>query len=124
MYDGAEEIQDEAEEIQDELVRMATDILGTPVRPESGLLESGMTSVELITLLERVSARWQVELPVDVLFDRGDLVGVAERVHAATRSATPPPRAAVPVARSAGGTAADRRAMRHRIRASLGDHRE
>ena len=113
------------------LVRMASDVLGTPVEVDSGLIESGFSSSALLALLGRIATEFDVELPVAALFRRGDLVGLGREVD--RRLALPTPGAddregpvrdrdvSVAAAGPGAGRADRRRALRDRIRASVVD---
>src|SRR3954454_21469545 len=63
--------------VLDRLSALTVRVLGRHVRPDAPLLASGVSSLELVKLLDQVSAEWGVEIPVEVLFERGDIVGLA-----------------------------------------------
>lgn len=79
----------DGEQVLDELVRLACEVSGAPIRPDKGLLDSGLSSVQLVSILERAASRWQLEIPVEVLFERGDLAGIADFILAAPPASSP-----------------------------------
>jgi hypothetical protein len=110
------------QETLDRLVALIAETLGRSIPANVGLLASGVTSVELVMLLARASSEWGVEIPVEVLFERGDLIGLA-RYLADADDGRPRQEVARPVTESDRSPVSGRRAMRNRIRQAIEESR-
>ena len=109
-----------AKQITQELVQFVDEVAGVRIDHRAGLLASGLTSANLVALVSRAENRWQVTIPVEVLFHGGDLASLADHVrHALTEEGTAPERAGERSGRHT-GSADDRKALRNRIRAAVG----
>jgi hypothetical protein len=112
--------------IDEGLIEIVTEICGTRIKPDTGLLASGLTSADLVALIDAAADRWQVDIPVEILFERGDLIGLAQYIRSAQRQpAAPagrPP--GVACAEIDDARTADRRTLRRRIRSAVRNVRD
>jgi hypothetical protein len=100
--------------ILDRLLVLTAEAAGRPVPADGPLMENGLTSNQLVTLLARAGEEWAVEIPTEVLFERGNLRGIAEYLAARRRgqkTQDPPDDGVTGIPATM-----DRRAMRARIR--------
>jgi hypothetical protein len=110
-------------QITEDLVRLVDEMAGIRIDHETGLLASGLTSANLVTLTVRATDRWHVDIPVEVLFRRGTVASLADYVHTAlTQTRTPPSRRGDTSldGHCRTGSAAQRKALRNQIRAAVG----
>jgi len=113
---GAGSSESELLALLDELIRA---VAGVTTGLDDGFFEAGLTSAQLIGVLDRLQARLGRQLPVTELFQFPSRRALARRLAVVSGAVEE-----APVARAGYRSAPDRRALRAQIRAATGARRE